>query len=225
MITDEPAKGLGLAADEDRVWDRLKSVLNTARHRVQVVSPYFVPGLQGMDALVDLRKSGVQVTVLTNSLAATDVPAVYAGYLKRRKPLLEAGMGIYELQPGLQPRADQRVHESFGSSRSSLHAKTFTIDREQLFIGSFNFDRRSAHLNTEMGFVIQSPVLARVVSIGIDHLVADQSYEVRLNEWGNVEWVQRVEGNDVVYPHDPGVSVWKRFGVELLSILPIDALL
>ena len=42
----------------------------------------------------------------------------------------------------------------------SLHAKLFVFDRQQLFVGSMNFDKRSRHLNTEVGLIIDSPELA-----------------------------------------------------------------
>jgi hypothetical protein len=48
---------------------------------------------------------------------------------------------------------------------SSLHAKTFSVDRERVFIGSFHFDPRSAELNTELGFVIHSPALAKEIRL------------------------------------------------------------
>ena len=47
-----------------------------------------------------------------------------------------------------------------GSSRGALHAKTFVLDRQTVFVGSFNFDPRSIKLDTQNGIVIRSPELA-----------------------------------------------------------------
>jgi putative cardiolipin synthase len=52
-----------------------------------------VPGEHGVIMLTDPEKRGVQVRVLTNSLASTDVGAVHAGYAKYREPLLRGGGG------------------------------------------------------------------------------------------------------------------------------------
>lgn len=98
MVSDDPAKGLGQAADDELMWSRLKQVMKKPVNSLELVSAYFVPGAEGVDFLSGLARSGVKVTVLTNSLAATDVAAVHAGYAKRRKPLLEAGVALYEMK-------------------------------------------------------------------------------------------------------------------------------
>ena len=66
---------------------------------LDLISPYFVPGAEGTAAVAALARSGVKVRILTNSLAATDVSAVHAGYSKRRRDLLLAGVALYELKP------------------------------------------------------------------------------------------------------------------------------
>jgi putative cardiolipin synthase len=125
-----------------------------------------VPGEGGTEALEDLARRGVKVRVFTNSLAATDVPPVHAGYVKRRCDLLRAGVQLYELKPSAT-RAEKKLKTEPGSS-VQLHAKTFALDGARIFVGSFNFDQRSAHLNTEMGLVIESPYLAQRLSSALD---------------------------------------------------------
>jgi cardiolipin synthase C len=110
---------------------------------MELVSAYFVPGAAGTDAFAALAERGVNVTVLTNALEATDVADVHAGYAKRRKALLEAGIALYELRrlspdTGENTRAGM-VGSFFGRSASGLHAKTFAVDRSRVFIGSLNF--------------------------------------------------------------------------------------
>lgn len=143
--------------------------IGTPQRSLDLVSPYFVPRQAGVDAFAQLSAQGIQVRILTNSLEATDVAVVHAGYAKYRKPLLQAGIGLYEMRGRPPEYADEdeslqlRLTE-LGSSGSSLHAKTFAVAEERAFIGSFNFDPRSVHLNTEMGLMIESPRLAQAIS-------------------------------------------------------------
>src|SRR5690606_12233388 len=142
-------------------------------------------------------RSGVEITVLTNSLEATDVAAVHAGYVKRRKPLLQAGVQLYEIkqQSSVAPFHDRGLT---GSSASSLHAKTLSVDGERIFIGSFNFDPRSARLNTENGFVIDIPGLAQRLPAAIQEQAVDIAYQVRLTDSGQLRWHERRDGKTIV---------------------------
>jgi putative cardiolipin synthase len=109
-----------------------------------------------------------------------------------------------------------------GSSRASLHAKTFAIDRSRIYVGSFNFDPRSARLNTELGFVIDSPALARQLAEAFAEGIPERAYRVRLDAGARLEWT---DGRDVVYDREPGTSVGLRVAVAALSLLPIEWLL
>ena len=113
----------------------------------------------------------------------------------------------------------------FGSSASSLHAKTFAVDGRSNFIGSFNLDRRSVDLNTEVGFVIDSPVLASQLHQRLDTGMPGRAFEVRLDAAGILYWLERSGDTILRHEREPGVSVWKRAGTGALSELPIDWLL
>ena len=127
-----------------------------------IVSPYFVPGKAGTEALVAAAQRGVRVRIVTNSLASTDVGAVHAGYKKSRRKLLEGGVELFELKPTVDANTGAAKKLSFsGSSAASLHAKTFMIDRQRVFIGSMNLDPRSVQINTEIGILIENPQLTR----------------------------------------------------------------
>src|SRR5205085_3800773 len=118
-----------------------------------------------------------------------DVAAVHAGYAKRRTSLLEAGIRLYELRRLSTDAGTNRSSGRTGSSSdSSLHAKTFSVDRSRVFVGSFNFDPRSARLNTEMGFVVESEPLASSLAEALDRDLARVAYEVRLNG-DSLEWI------------------------------------
>jgi len=237
LVSDDPAKALGKADDSELLWTRLKRIVARPRSELILASPYFVPGAEGVADFAAMAASGVRITVLTNSLAATDVPAVHAGYAKRRLALLRAGVVLYELKRGADPRGSReqgglrdasggaRGSAMPGSSRSSLHTKAFTVDDERVFVGSFNFDPRSARLNTEMGFVIDSPALAQSMAQALRPRLAQDAYRLRLSERGELEWIETVDGREVVHDEEPGTTVWSRLGVSLLSLLPIEWLL
>lgn len=229
LVADEPGKGLGNAGAADLLVGRLsRSVDGDVNEELLLVSPYFVPGKAGLEALLKIAARGVRVRVLTNSLEATDVGAVHAGYTRYRKALLKGGVQIYELrrESGARPPILRAMDgSSAGSSGASLHAKTFAVDRERIFVGSFNFDPRSAIYNTELGLVIRSPRMATELSVLFDTQIPALAYEVRLDEGGDLEWVEREGGVTRVLRREPGRTALRSIGLGVLSILPIEKLL
>lgn len=138
----------------------LPVTVGTLKGELLIFSPYFVPGEHGVMMLTDLEKRGVQVRILTNSLASNDVGLVHAGYARYRKPLLQGGVEIYELKPNADKSEPGTLAKLKGSSGASLHAKISVFDRNSLFVGSANLDPRSGRLNTELGILFQSKPLA-----------------------------------------------------------------
>lgn len=232
MVSDDPAKVLGKARPEHIVVTQLQEAIGNPAQEVELVSPYFVPAETGVDMFAALVAQGVAVKVLTNSLVATDVAAVHSGYGKRRKALLEAGVELYEMRPThsktrLEKRNEKRRRRGRlpGSSGTSLHAKTFSVDGRQVFVGSFNFDPRSALLNTELGFVIESERLAKRISASFMERVPQLAYRVRLDAKGRLFWEERNGDTLVTYRREPQVGWVKRMIVRMLALLPLDALL
>jgi putative cardiolipin synthase len=226
VVHDDPSKVLGKADRSELLMSRLARMVGKPGHSFDVISPYFVPGAEGTATLTDLVAQGVKVRVLTNSLAATDVSAVHAGYAKRRADLLRGGVALYELKPTAQAEAAQGVRSTFGgSSAASLHAKTFAIDGQRLFVGSFNMDPRSAALNTEMGVVVDSPALAAGVTHAFEKVIPGAAYEVRLDADGRLVWIERTAAGERRYDTDPETGAGRRIGVGLMSVLPIEWLL
>lgn len=225
MVSDDPAKALGRAVREELLFHQMQAIFGTPGARFDLVSPYFVPTADGAETFLGWAEKGVKIRVLTNSLEATDVAAVHAGYAKQREPLLAAGVTLYELRLAPDAPAPRRGGSQGSSSGSSLHAKTFAVDSARIFVGSFNFDPRSASLNTEMGFVIDSPAMAREMAAVFDRDVPANAYEVQLSDAGQLVWIERRDG--VLRRHDtePGTSFWQRAGVRFLSMLPIEGLL
>ncbi len=224
LVSDDPAKGLGRAPPESLLPQRFAETLGEPQYTLDLVSPYFVPTEDGVDYFGGLARRGVAVRIFTNSLAATDVAAVHAGYAKRRRALLEAGVELYEMKPHATI-VEARDRGLPGSSGASLHAKTFSVDHARVFVGSFNVDPRSARLNTEMGLVIDSPALAEQIADALGRVVPQAAYQLRLGEGGGLQWVER-EGDAVrVHDEEPGASVWRRLMVAVLAVLPIEWLL
>lgn len=189
-----------------------------ARKSFRLVSPYFVPGDRGVQALRGLRAKGVDVDVLTNSLAATDVMAVHSGYAPYRKPLLEAGVKLHELRA-----KGNRGSSLFGSSGASLHTKSFAVDGETGFIGSFNVDPRSISLNTEMGVLFHDAGTAAALErIFRDKMRGEHSYRVVLRE-GALRWQDAATQPPMEWGHEPDTSWWQRAAVKVLGWLPIES--
>lgn len=203
---------------------QLVAMMGPSEHALDLVSPYFVPGDGGTAALVAAAARGVKVRILTNSLASTDAPIVHAGYGKRRRDLLRAGIVLYEMKPTAQRNARDVDTGSHGAS--GLHAKTFAVDRGRIFVGSFNLDQRSAHLNTEMGVIIDDPALATRLAAAFDSVVSRIAYEVQLSPDGiNLVWIEQTPSGVTRYDVEPDTSWFLRSRVDMLSILSIDWLL
>jgi len=224
LVSDDPAKGLGRQRPRGTMLERLADALSAPQRELQLISPYLVPTRAGEKALAELARSGVKVSILTNALESTDVPIVHAGYAKRRRRLLEAGVVLYELMrvARVRSRRDRRLT---GSSGSSLHAKTFSIDSARVFVGSFNLDPRSASLNTEMGLLIESPELAAQIAAAFAEEIPGRSYRVSLSKQGRLQWSEQREEGTAVFTTEPGATWLKRLGVRLMALLPIDWLL
>jgi putative cardiolipin synthase len=148
--------------------------------------------------------------------------------MKRRRDLLLAGVVLYELKPTAMDEKDLKVKGRFGSGKvAGLHAKTYAVDRTRIFVGSFNFDQRSARLNTELGLVIDSPISAEQLATFFDKSAPHLAYEVRLAPDGDgLIWIERTpSGEEKRYDVDPETDGFKRWRVEFMSHLPIDWLL
>ena len=227
VVADDPIKGEGVAARDQLMIARLTEILGGVQRRLDLVSAYFVPGERGTEVFAGLAESGRDVNILTNALDTTDVLLVHSGYARYRRDLLEAGVDLFELRlrGGLTPE-DAKGTGPFGLSGASLHAKTFAVDGARVFIGSFNFDPRSALLNCEMGFLIESPSLASAVGRRFEETVPLVSYRPELTEGGEMVWWESAEaGAPVLHAEEPGSSRSRRLLFALLGALPIEWML
>jgi cardiolipin synthase C len=202
LLVDSPEK-IGTPEPpplEELVFSPLIDRVRAVRSELILVSAYFVPGEIGVELLGELTARGVRVRVLTNSLAATDLPLVHGGYVAFRERLLQAGVELHEMRSHPDQKSRWR-HPLRG--RVSLHSKALIFDRQSAFVGSFNMDPRSAFWNTEIGVLLNSPTLAEQLFTLADQAMAPEiSYHLKLDE-GRVRWhfngpfgsaIRRLEG-------------------------------
>ncbi|HEY5781098.1 MAG TPA: phospholipase D family protein [Lysobacter sp.] len=219
VASDPPQKTRG---DDRSHWlvERLVAQLHTSRREALLISPYFVPGDAGTDALAALARTGAHVGIVTNSLAANDVPAVHGGYMRYRGRLLDSGIRLHEIR-----RSGPRSSGLFGSSGASLHTKAFVIDGTRGFVGSFNLDPRSATLNTEMGVLFEDPILAESLRQEYERLASPElSYQVMRNSRdGRLQWMDASESPPREFSHEPDAGVMARITARVLSWLPIES--
>jgi putative cardiolipin synthase len=243
LLDDPPVKvARDPAASAGALLPRLGQLFGQARESLDLVSAYFVPGDEGTEALATLARAGVQVRLLTNSLAATDVAAAHVGYARHRLPLAQAGVHLLELKPTTSARLVKQRPQLAGS-RASLHAKAFAVDGQTVFIGSLNLDPRSTRLNTEVGLLVHSPALAQQLHRRLDDLAGDSAWWVHTDAQGTLVWADAMpaqprEGSSLAGAHsatgeepgpepdpEPGASLGRRLSVWLLSWFDLDWLL
>ena len=231
VVKDSPNKIKSKAKKKEHLNFQLIQHLEQPEKNVDLISAYFVPEKKGAKMLTDLAKDGVKVRVLTNSFKANDVAVVHAFYGKYRQNLLEHGVQLYEFLPALNKNDLDKNTEDLakkakvsikGLSRSSLHAKLMALDEKQVFIGSFNFDPRSAYLNTEIGVLLNSPPLAQAVHTTMDENLSKYAYKLVLDANKKITWQRQTPQGPVIYTKEPRMKWWQRAGIKMLSWLPIE---
>jgi len=226
VLADRPAKIASETSPDEEVTiaNNLAALMRSAKQELIVISPYFVPGKDGVALFAKLVDQGVHIRILTNSLASTDSPLVHNGYSRYRVALLKLGIELSEVRPKLgQKRA--RFHP-FRSSTASLHAKALVIDQKTVFIGSMNMDARSARTNSELGLVIRSADVARQVTSLLDDISADGSYKLQLvNHTNRIEWSSGEPGSEKTWYTDPETTHLQRFVLKILAPFAPEELL
>ncbi|MCG3858772.1 phospholipase D family protein [Psychrobacter sp. Ps2] len=226
FLSDDVGKLSKSVSSETNLVHQLRNLLGSPTKKLTIISSYFVPTKDGVDTLVKLAESGVDIKILTNSFDATDVTAVHSGYSQWRPSLLRSGVKIYELKStAAEEKRDNKLWRARSQSSTSLHAKTFAVDDYQVFIGSYNVDPRSANINTEMGVIINDDELARQLHGALSDDLLNQAYEVKLLDNGSLEWHTMEDGKEVVYESEPRVDMSDHIWLTIMSWLPIDWLL
>ena len=222
LVVDSPDKGIkSRAADAASITTPLVASLLSAKNEIIVLSPYFVPLKGGIAGFSELQASGVNVVIVTNSLAANNQFMVHSGYSPSRKPLLEAGVSLFEVRADADIEGTEFVNAS--GAKATLHTKAFIVDETDVFIGSFNFDPRSANINTELGVIIRDPDLGEAMADLIRQKLPTQTYEVFLNEKGKVRWRGLKDGEEIIYDKEPDTTWGERFKAGFVKIFPIKS--
>lgn len=228
IVVDHPDKiSSSRDANELHLVPQLAPYFKNIQSELIIISPYFVPGDEGVEFFEKLVNKGVDVRILTNSLSSNDVSVVHAGYSKYRMPLLRAGVELYEMNKKLTRKERKEKKAPGGSSEASLHAKAFIIDREYIFIGSLNLDPRSFYENTEIGLVLKSPETAALMSQKVTETMNKQAFRLQLvvddEGYEEIQWSGFENEKAVSFDVDPYTSFWRRLGVSIMSLLPIDS--
>lgn len=211
------------------IYQPVLDTMRASNSELLIVTPYLIPGSSGMRVLEELRGHNVRVRILTNSLETTLELAGHSGYMGYRQSLLEHGVELYEVRARLGTASGSGESSAMAAHGTyALHAKLFVFDRTKVLIGSFNFDLRSEHRNTEVGLIINSPTLAQQTATRFAALVQPaNSYELvlrRADPKGPARLVWRTREGDTATESgkEPG-SAWRKIKIHLLTLLPLDS--
>jgi putative cardiolipin synthase len=228
VIYDQPEKLLhDFGETQYHLSPQLEPYLKAIKKELIIFSPYFVPGKEGTAFLSELSQRGVRVRIFTNSLSSNDVGIVHSGYSKYRKKLLSAGVELYEMNKRMTRKQRKAKKGTTGSSKASLHAKSFVFDRKQVFIGSLNLDPRAILHNTEIGVVLTSKEIAEGMGKFFDENIEQVAFRLELQKdkdgLERIYWYGMENGEQTVFNVDPYTGFWRRFGVGFMSLLPIES--
>jgi cardiolipin synthase C len=190
LLLDTPAVHVELPT---QLYARFREVVSSAERELVLSSPYLIPDREFIADLAALVDRGVDVKIVTNSLASNSHVIAHSAYRKWRRALLETGAAIYEM------RADAEVLDYFTTPPAepqvlALHTKAFVADRRRVFVGSPNVDPRSMILNTEIGVVADDPELAeQLIEILDRDMLPQNAWRVTMSPDGWLKWSNDVE--------------------------------
>jgi putative cardiolipin synthase len=186
--------------------------------QLTIISAYFVPSDKLMASIKDLVSRGINIKVFTNSLASIDVTAAFSGYERYRHQLLSMGVELFEF------RADPEYHSIYSTpainvKRFGLHAKSIIYDTSSVYVGTLNLDPRSASLNTEIGILVDNPMLSDSIrSAFLEDLSEGQFWQVKFNHKGRLSWTCGKDSTTT----QPARNLRQRIANFIYSHLPIQ---
>ncbi|HEY6353007.1 MAG TPA: phospholipase D family protein, partial [Burkholderiaceae bacterium] len=199
--------------------EQMVAFTGSATREVRMVNAYMILSDPAITMLRQRKERGVDIRILTNSLASHDVPAVNSHYKGTRKQLRESTSGLYEM------RHDAAVQTEFADTPPTratfmgLHAKAMVVDRQRVYIGSMNFDPRSSQINTEMGVFIDSPSLAAALAQWIElDMAPANSWRVEIAADGSLTWTNDRE----TLTRQPARNWWQRVEDVFFMAFPRD---
>ena len=225
FLADAPAKvQMPMSRKEKysgQIMRTLNKLWNATKKSAYVSAAYFVPGRGGMQMMQRGEKSGVHVTIVTNSLASTNAPTVFGKWEKYRRKLIRDGIDVYEFMSSAENRRG-RLHDRMRkqSSFSVMHSKTIVFDDKISWIGSFNLDPRSAYYNTENVAIFESAEFAEKLR----NMIIDDtktSWHVTIED-NRTTWMGFRSGDSAprIHHHDPDTTIFRRAFKTIAKIIP-----
>ncbi len=195
----------------------INQIAQHAQNELLITSPYFIPDHKMLENFRILLKRGVKIKILTNSIMTINHISAHSGYIKFRKRVLSLGIELHELHHQAQLRQfydTPPVH----SDILGLHAKMVVIDRKEVFVGSLNFDPRAIYLNSENGFIIDSPQLADQAAALFEQFIRpENSWRLTLQK-DRVHWSSELGE----FNREPMRDLKQKVQLMLLYSLPIE---
>ena len=221
--------------DSTHISTQISEDLKHIQDDLIIISPYFIPSDKMMARFKALRNKGVKITVITNSLASTDVFLVYGGYKGSIKALVEMGITLYEIKPHFSKKF-LRTKKWVTHQALALHTKMMIMDSNRMGIGSLNIDPRSNKLNTEIFMIVSCKTLAKAQrerlakAISLENLYQlswgkyPNDFDGDITRYGPI-WKTMEEGQEKIYYAPPHTGFWKKLGTDISSLLPIKGYL
>ncbi len=219
VVTDDPDKLLSKVSSEQQVLvAALAKEIDQAVSEVLVITPYFIPGKNGVAFWRSITNKGVRVIIVTNSLATNNHVPVHSAYARYRHDMIAAGVELYEvrLDAAKEPADDTKT----AYDTVTLHTKMALMDRRYTLVGSLNLDPRSIDINTEFGVFVDNADLAGGIAEWVLEILPSAAYRVTENEKGKLRWTVEIDGQTVVEKNEPQTSGWLRFKAFLSRIVP-----
>ncbi len=149
----------GIADGPEESFEKIKWVLlaalNTAKQRVCIMTPYFLPDLTLVAALNLAVMRGVTVDILLP--AKNNLIYVHWAMMAHLHHVVRYGCRVWFTPPPFD------------------HGKLMLVDDAWVLLGSANWDARSLRLNFEFNIECYDPVLAGQISQYIDHQLQSAS--------------------------------------------------
>ena len=217
-LQDKPVRRGGR---EFRLYDMLAELAVPGTREMIISSPYLIPVGEFLQHAKEDVDAGVQVRLLTNSLASNDESASHSHYKKYRHDILATGAELYEFHH--EPVGDLRQYSDVvpGSDGIvALHMKASTVDGQRCFIGSLNLDPRSVDINTENGLYIESTELCgELQDILASLLQPENAWSVTENDKGKLQWSSYQGTVD----RQPALGVSQRIADFFFRMLPLES--
>ena len=219
VITDDPDKLLNkVSAEQQILVTALAEEINQAVSEVVVITPYFIPGKNGVEFWRSVTNRGVRVIIVTNSLATNNHVPVHSAYARYRHDMIAAGVELYEVRVDASKAPADASKTAYDSL--TLHTKMAMMDRRYTLVGSLNLDPRSIDINTEFGVFVDNAEMSNLITERVLEILPAFTYRVTENDKGKLRWTATINGQEVVEKNEPQASGWLRFKAFLSRLVP-----